>query len=183
MGNEITLRGGYALITNTHRPSGTKVDLVLHSALAEHPTAIDFTVSCPLLPSYLPAATTDPHAILTSRAADKTAKHAKGSADRNRTFLPFVITTFGAIGPPSAWHYIDEIYATSSSLARQHLTSPHLVARRKAGFLALLHAVLIRSCFRMLTVRTSGPAATAPPSDDAASPATTPGATPEPVHD
>ena len=70
--------------------------------------AIDFTISRPLFPSYLPAATTDPHAVLTSQAADKTAKHAKGSAHRDRTFLPFVITTFGAIAPPSVWHYIDE---------------------------------------------------------------------------
>ena len=32
--------------------SGTKVDLVLSSFASEHSTAIDFTVSCPLLPTY-----------------------------------------------------------------------------------------------------------------------------------
>ena len=44
-----------SLTANLHSSltSATKVDLVLTSALAEHPTAIDFTVSCPLLPAYV----------------------------------------------------------------------------------------------------------------------------------
>ena len=91
-------------------------------------------------------------------------------------------------GPTSVWTFIDEIYATSSLLARQNLTSSHLVARRKAHFLAQLQAVLIRSCYRMLTTRTSNPvapthAAPTAPLDDGDSPATTPGASPEPVYD
>ena len=81
--------------------SQTKVDLLLTSALAEQATAIDFTVSCPLLPSYLAAAISDGHAIIAARADEKSAKHAAGSAARNRLFLPWVLTTFGGMGPDS----------------------------------------------------------------------------------
>jgi len=100
--------------------------------MEENPIAIDFTVSCPLLPTYLPAAISDPRAIIDTRAAEKTAKHAAGSASRNRLFLPWVITTFGGMGTPSVWHYIDALYASSSSLARLSDSTHHAVARRKA---------------------------------------------------
>ena len=69
----------------------------------------------------------------TARAAGKTAEHAPGSAARGRLFLPWVITTFGGIGPAPIWHFFDSIYATSSSLANLNLTSAHApVAIRKA---------------------------------------------------
>ena len=42
------------------------------------------------------------------------------------------------MGPSSVWHYIDTIYATSSTLASQSRTSRHIVATRKADFLATL---------------------------------------------
>ena len=149
--------------------SGTKVDLVLSSFASEHPTAIDFTVSCPLLPTYAAAAALDAHAIIAARAAEKTAKHASGSAARGRLFLPWVITTFGGIGPAAIWHFIDSIYATSSSLANLNLTSAHAVAIRKAHFLASLQAALIRSSFAMLTLHTAAPT-TAQPTDTPAPP-------------
>ena len=38
---------------NSSLTSNTKVDLVLTDALLDSPIAIDFTVSCPLLPSYV----------------------------------------------------------------------------------------------------------------------------------
>ncbi len=58
------------------------------------------------------------------------APHARG-----RLFLPWVTTTFGGIGPATIWHFIDSIYATSSSLANLNRTSSHAVAIRKAHFL------------------------------------------------
>ena len=118
----------------------------------------------------------------------KTAKHAAGSAARNRLFLPWVITTFGGMGPASLWHYIDTIYSSSASLARLSATSPYVVARRKADFLACFQAILVRTCFAMLQRHTSQPdpadqpaaaaqpppAAPNPPSPPASSRATTP---------
>ena len=148
--------------------------MVFNSAVDEHPTAIDFTVSCPLLPSYIAAAVSDASAIFTQRAAEKTKKHADGSAHRGRVFLPWVITTFFGIGPPAIWYFIDATYASSAALARLHRTSYHLVARRKAAFLATLHATLIRSNFNMLTTHTTAPAARLPPQptpDDPTTPA------------
>ena len=57
----------------------------------------------------------DASAIIAARAAEKTAKHAAGSAARNRLFLPWVLTTFGGMPPPPAiWHYVDTIYTTSA---------------------------------------------------------------------
>ena len=70
------------------------------------------------------------------------------------------------MGPVGTWHLIDTIYATSASLARAAETSPHAIATRKAAFLACVHAVLIRSCFTMLTTHTSShpaPPAAQPP--------------------
>ena len=138
------------------------------SALSELATAIDFTVTCPLLPSYLTTAIADPQAVIALRAHQKTAKHASGSAARGRAFLPWVLTTFGAMGPAGVWYLVDSIYASSASLARLNRTSLHSVARRKAAFLATLQATLTRTCYRMLTTHTAHPptatsAATAPP--------------------
>ena len=50
--------------------------------------------------------------------------------------------TFGGMGPKSIWHYVDTIYATSASLARASKAERHVVASRKADFLAALQAVL-----------------------------------------
>ena len=180
-----------SLVANLHSSltSQTKVDLVLTSALAEQPIAIDFTVSCPLLSSYLSAAVIDPHAIIAKRADEKTAKHAAGSAARNRLFLPWVITTFGGMGPASIWHYVDTIYASSAALARQSELCHHAVAARKAAFLACFQATLVRSCFLMLTQHTSDrsdatpagpPLPPAAATTDPASPPSSRPTTPEP---
>ena len=181
-----------SLVANLHSSltSQTKVDLVFTSALAEQPTAIDFTVSCPLLPAYLSAATRSPHSIIATRAAEKTKKHAAGSAARGRLFLPWVFTTFGAIGPSDVWHYIDTIYASSAALARLSQTTRHAVATRKADFLATLQATLVRSCFLMLSTHTADRPDTSPPNPPRA-PAPAPAAdadssrptTPEPTPD
>ena len=162
----------------------TKVDLVLSSAASESPVAVDFTVSCPLLPSYIAHAFRDANAIIAARASEKTAKHAPGSAARNRLFLAWVITTFGAIGPAPVWYYVDTIYSSSSALYRLSRSTHHTVSRRKAAFLACFQAILTRSCFLMLTRHTTpsttpvprppsssaAPPAAAPPTDDADDP-------------
>ena len=69
---------------------------------------------------------------------------------RNRTFLPWVFTTFGGIGPPSVLHLIDTIYSSSTALSRLSLTDLHAAARRKASFFASLQAALTRSNYAML---------------------------------
>ena len=139
------------------------VTLIFSSPLDEHDTAIDFTVSCPLLPSYISEAISDGNAIFATRALEKTKKHAAGSAHRGRHFLPFVITTFGGIGPASAWHYVDSTYSTSSAVASLSSTSFHALSAKKSNFLCSLQATLIRANFAMLTHHTSSNKATATP--------------------
>ena len=158
-------------ISTGAKEAGTCGDEIAQNTASEHSTAIDFTISCPLLPSYAAAAALDAHAIITARAAEKTAKHAPGSAARGRLFLPWVITTFGGIGPATIWHFIDSIYATSSSLAILNLTSAHAVATRKAHFLASFHASLIRSSYAMLTLHTAEPTTARPAHNPAHNPA------------
>ena len=103
-----------------------------------------------------------------------------------------VLTTLGGMAPPGIWHYVDTIYATSASLARDARTSRHLVASRKADFLALIQAVLVRSCFTMLTTHTAEHAAASaapadaprqPPPPAAGSPTASRATTPEPAVD
>ena len=56
--------------------SGTKVDIVITTFhLPPYVVAIDVTVSCPLLPSYVASAALDANALFDARAAEKDAKH------------------------------------------------------------------------------------------------------------
>ena len=122
-----------------------------------------------MLPSYLPAAIADPHAIIAKRAEEKTAKHADGSAARGRLFIPWVLTTFFGMGPASVWYFVDSVYASSAALARRAQSSFHAVSVRKAAFLACAQAPFVRSCYSMLTTHTAGPAAR-PPSSTSTTP-------------
>ena len=85
--------------------SGRKVDLVVTRFSFYPPvTSIDVTVSCPLIPTYAPAAATDATALFTARAAEKNNKHLAGSIAQERTFLPIVFSSLGGLGPPEAVH-------------------------------------------------------------------------------
>ena len=92
--------------------SGRKVDLVVTRFSFYPPvTSIDVTVSCPLIPTYAPAAATDATALFTARAAEKNNKHLAGSIAQERTFLPIVFSTLGGLGPPEAVHYLDSLFS------------------------------------------------------------------------
>ena len=107
----------------------TKVDLVI-TAYDRSPsvTAIDVTISCPLLPTYSPAAgATNVAHIFDLRAFEKNDRHLAGSMAQGRTFLPIVFTTLGGIGPPEAVHYLDALFSRLLRFrARRHrLYPPH----------------------------------------------------------
>ena len=92
--------------------SGRKVDLVVTRFSFYPPvTSIDVTVSCPLIPTYAPAAATDATALFTARAAEKNNKHLAGSIAQERAFLPIVFSTLGGLGPPEAVHYLDSLFS------------------------------------------------------------------------
>ena len=111
----------------------TKVDLVI-TAYDRSPsvTAIDVTISCPLLPTHSPAAAVSAAHLFDCRALEKNNKHLAGSIAQGRAFLPIVFTTLGGIGPPEAVHYLDTLFSDSyaSELAASGSTRNTAHARR-----------------------------------------------------
>ena len=77
------------------------MDLVI-TDYSRHPntTAIDNTISCPMLHSHAPAAARDAATLFATRAAKTNNKHLAGSIAQERAFLPIVFSTLGGIGPP-----------------------------------------------------------------------------------
>ena len=82
--------------------SGKKVDIVVTDYRLFPPiTALDATVSCPMLPTYSATASADHRTLFLARAAEKVAKHLPGCAALGRSFLPIVFSTLGGVGPPA----------------------------------------------------------------------------------
>ena len=131
--------------------SGTKVDMVFTSYHL-HPfiTAVDPTVSCPLLPSHLAAAAASASTIFTTRAAEKDAKHLPGCVDLGRAFLAIVWTTYGGIGPPAACDWLDSIFAASYTAEYLSGGTGQDTSHRRLVFYQSLHAALVRGCADMV---------------------------------
>ena len=118
----------------------------LHPAVV----AIDATVSCPLLPSYVAAAAQDAHAIFKQRNAEKDLKHLDGCCILGRSFMAIVFTTLGGIGPQSSLDWISALY--TASFARERLAggSGFQTAQRKQRLFQSLQSCLTRSCETMI---------------------------------
>ena len=92
--------------------SNKKVDVVITSYDLHPPvTAIDSTVSCPMLPTYVAAAALSASTLFTTRSEEKIEKHLPGCVDLGRHFIALVFSSLGGIGPASAIDYIDSIFA------------------------------------------------------------------------
>ena len=136
---------------------GTKVDIVISTFhLAPFIVAIDGTVSCPLSPAYMRAASHDADAIFVSRAKSKNHKHKTGCEDIGRAFLPIVFTTFGGIGPPEARAWLDSLFSTLYANERAAGGTGHETTHRRLLFFQSLQAVLVRSTTTM-AIRLSAP--------------------------
>lgn len=151
---------------------GTKVDFLLTANyLFPSTTAFDTSVTCSLTTSYLSAAASDAHAVFRERAAEKAQKHLTGSLAQGRAFLPFILNTFGGIGPRETVEWFDNVFARSAQRERAAGGSGRSAADRRILYYAAIHAALIRSTSRMVYLRvTSSPAADATDDDP---PATT----------
>ena len=101
----------------------TKVDLVI-SLFSTYPpvTAIDITVSCPLLPAYSGAAANDAAALFATRAREKNNKHLAGCVAQERTFLAVVFSSLGGLGPPESVHYLDSFFFSEAYAAERAAT-------------------------------------------------------------
>ena len=65
----------------------------LHPAAA-YTTAVDVTVSCPLLPTYVVASSASASTLFVARSAEKEAKHLPGCVELHRAFLAIVFSSF-----------------------------------------------------------------------------------------
>ena len=143
--------------------SGTKVDIVITSHhRAPYVTALDVTVSCPLLPSHVAAAAASAEALFTARAAEKNAKHLPGCIDLDRFFLPVVFTTLLGIGPRESREYLDSLF---SPLYVAELTAGgtgHEAHHRRLLFLQSLQASAVRATAHMAVALSQPPPPPAP---------------------
>ena len=133
----------------------TKVDLVI-TAYDRSPsvTAIDVTISCPLLPTHSPAAAVSAAHLFDSRALEKNNKHLAGSIAQGRTFLPIVFTTLGGIGPPEAVHYLDTLFSDSYAAEFAASGSTRNTAHARRLFYQSLLATLTKATADMASALT-----------------------------
>ena len=138
--------------------NGTRTDIIIDSPHLHPPvTTIDATVSCPLLPTYLSAATTDAAAIFQRRDNEKLAKHLPGCIDLERAYLSIVFTTLGAIGPSTARDYLDSLFAPSYAEELIAGGTGATTARRRQLFFMRMHTLLTRTTAAMISSRANPP--------------------------
>lgn len=156
--------------------SGTKVDLVFTSFdLLPYTTAVDVTVSCPLLPTYVVASSASASTLFVARSAEKEAKHLPGCVELHRAFLAIVFSSFGGIGPPPACEWLDSLFHAAFTTEYLGGGTGSRTAHRRLIFHQSLQATLARACADMLTHLTPTTATlsatAAPPAPDSPAPA------------
>ena len=94
-----------------------QIDAIISGAHLTRSLAIDTTITCPLLPSYLADAALSASAIFETKAYRKIAKHRAGCASLERDFLPLVATTLGGVGPPALRDFLYGVFHRLASAA------------------------------------------------------------------
>jgi hypothetical protein len=122
----------------------TQVDGLFTSDRHPRPKAVDASLSCPLLPSHLPAAIASALAIFLARAAEKMGKHADGCALLHRDFLPFILTTLGGVGPPAFVEWLREEFHLAALAAASAGGSRHDAIYAYSCLLQTIQAVIAR---------------------------------------
>ena len=90
---------------------GQKVDVIASSwRRAPQPWAIDVTVSCPMLPTYIQGAQHDAKDVMRRRDKEKTDKHGPGCEALGRTFAAAVYSTFGGVYGKEWLKLFDQIF-------------------------------------------------------------------------
>ena len=126
--------------------SGKKVDIIITSYDLHPPiTAIDSTVSCPMLPTYVAAAALSASALFTARSDEKMDKHLPGCVELGRSFLAIVFSSLGGIGPAAAVDYMDSIFSPALTSERLAGGSGQRTAHRRLLFQQSLSAVIARA--------------------------------------
>ena len=128
---------------STSTVTGTIGDLVIEDISLSPPiTTLDFTISCPLLPSYVNAAAISSDSLFTVRTAEKNTKHLNGCIALGRHFLPVVFSSLGGIGPPDSIEYIDRLFAEAYAIERRLGGSGSDTHHQRTIFYQTLQAIL-----------------------------------------
>ena len=129
-------------------------------------TALDITVSCPLLPSYVSACAASASRIISLRASEKIRHHLPGCLQLGRAFLPIDRLhhrrSDGAVGPRPFLSFVRRAF--DAAAAREVLDGGRgcLARYRSSLFFASLHAALARATSAMLCDRLFRPATAGP---------------------
>ena len=134
----------------------TKTDLVITDHRRFPPIlTLDARVSCPLLPSLLPAATRDAMALFANAALEKNIKHLAGCNDQGRAFLPIIFSSLGGIGPPETVSWLDSIFSESYAEERLRTGTVRNTSHRHTLFYQSLMATLVSSSADMASQLTA----------------------------
>ena len=118
-------------------------------------TSIDFTVSCPMLPTYVDRASYDVAELFIRRATDKMHKHLAGCLEKGVAFLAGVHTTLGGVGPAPYLAYVRQIFSDAAALEILAGGRGQLAHHREHLFFASLHAIIARCMWATLERRLS----------------------------
>ena len=128
---------------STSTISGTIGDLVIDDISLSPPvTTLDFTISCPLLPTFMNAAALASETLFTMRTTEKNKKHLNGCISLGRHFLPVVLSSLGGIGPPESVEYLDRLFAETYATERRLGGSGSETQHQRTIFYQTLQAIL-----------------------------------------
>ena len=137
--------------------NGNLVDIVIANYARSHkPTAVDVTVSNPMLDTYRERAMLDAHAVLAKRDEEKTKKHGPGSEALGRAFIAAVFTTFGGFGGRDFRALLKEEFDQLRFDECHGGGTGYAATRRKARATERLAAALHRGSARMASELTTG---------------------------
>ena len=114
--------------------------------------AIDVTVSCPMLPTYIGAAMKDALAIFRLREKEKVDKHGPGCEAMGRDFMAAVFTTFGGVHGKPFLELFSNIFAEAITADRRAGGTGWAPAQRKVRAREAIAAVLARGSAQMASL-------------------------------
>jgi hypothetical protein len=130
---------------STSTITGTLGDLVFDDIslpISPPVTTLDFTISCPLLPTFMNAAALASETLFTMRTTEKNKKHLNGCISLGRHFLPVVLSSLGGIGPPESVEYLDRLFAETYATERRLGGSGSETQHQRTIFYQTLQAIL-----------------------------------------
>jgi hypothetical protein len=106
---------------------------------------IDPTIVCPLNARNLSRAKLGLESVMTHEMKEKLTKHAPfGVCPLGIDFLPIVVTTHGAIGPPDSLEWLESLFDVQAAKEIEDCGNCQQTARRRTLFFQSLFAIVAR---------------------------------------